>query len=248
MGDELVRSWDDKAAEWDAWIGVEGDANRRINSDPVLWRLLGDVRGRSVLDAGCGTGYLSVKLAQAGADVVGVDLSPEMVAIAAGNAARAGVQGRFLAGSCADLAGVADASVDCVVSNYVLMDLPDLDGAMAAFARVLRPGGVVVAALLHPCFSPPGGSERCDDGSVRYRWPWSYLDRRRFEESWGPFATPFVAFHRPLSAYFAAILGAGLSVTAFEEPIAEAREGLSDAEVARRRMTPYVLVLRLSKP
>lgn len=48
-----------------------------MNSDPVLWDFLGDVRGGDVLDAGCGTGYLSRKLSAAGARVVGVDLSAE---------------------------------------------------------------------------------------------------------------------------------------------------------------------------
>ena len=247
MSEELRRSWDDKAAEWNAHVGAEGDANRRFNSDPVLWRLLGDVAGLTVLDAGCGTGYLSVKLAQAGATVIGVDYSPGMVAVAAENVARAGVEVRLQVGSASALADLPDASVDRIVSNYVLMDLPDIEGAMAAAARVLRPGGFAVVVFLHPCFCPPGGPERLPDRTVRYHWPWPYLERRRFDESWGPFSSSFIGYHRPLSVYFSAIFSAGLTVTAFEEPAAENREGLSAEEIDRLRRTPFSVVMRLER-
>ena len=80
-----LECWDQKAQEWDGWIGKEGDFNRRYNTDPVLWRFLGDVSGLAVLDAGCGTGYLCNKLAQKGARVTGVDFSPRMIEVAKRN-------------------------------------------------------------------------------------------------------------------------------------------------------------------
>ena len=53
--------WDAVAADWQLQVGDTGDANRRLNSDPVLWEFLGDVTDLDVLDAGCGTGYLSLR-------------------------------------------------------------------------------------------------------------------------------------------------------------------------------------------
>ncbi|MFT5685371.1 MAG: SAM-dependent methyltransferase [Myxococcota bacterium] len=242
---ELQASWDDKAAAWNDWVGTDGDRNRQVNSDPVLHRLLGSPEGLDILDAGCGTGYLSVKLAAAGGRVVGVDLSPAMIAHARDNAASAGVSVRFLAQSLAALTRLPDASFDRAVSNYVLMDLPDLEGAMVELARVLRPGGFAVLVFLHPCFGPPGGPERLDDGSVRYRWPWPYLEQRRFEESWGPFNSAFIAFHRPLSAYFAAITQAGLTVAELHEPAGEDTTGLTPEQIRGVRMTPFSVVLKV---
>jgi 2-polyprenyl-3-methyl-5-hydroxy-6-metoxy-1,4-benzoquinol methylase len=62
----VEKVWDSRAPEWNEWIGVDGDENRRSSTDKHVWELAGDVNGLDVLDAGCGTGYLSVKMAQKG--------------------------------------------------------------------------------------------------------------------------------------------------------------------------------------
>ena len=77
--DEEVREfWNSVAQDWQIQVGDDGDSNRLLNSDPVLWRFVGDVHG-CVLDAGCGTGYLARKLANKGALVTGVDVSVKMI-------------------------------------------------------------------------------------------------------------------------------------------------------------------------
>ena len=107
--------------------------------------------GWRVLDAGCGTGYLSIKLAARGASVTGIDFSERMIAIARA----ANPTGDFRVDSVSELSTLKDDEFDMVVANYVLMDTPDLEGAIKAFHRVLKPGGVAVLVFSHPCF--PGG-------------------------------------------------------------------------------------------
>jgi ubiquinone/menaquinone biosynthesis C-methylase UbiE len=80
--EDARKFWNRVAPDWQIQVGMDGDANRRLNSDPVLWSFTGDVRGRKVLDAGCGTGYLSAKLAEHFARVTGVDFSDGMIATA----------------------------------------------------------------------------------------------------------------------------------------------------------------------
>ena len=240
---DVRESWDAKAEEWDRHVGEDGDRNRVMSSDPVLWRMLGDVDGRRVLDAGCGTGYLSVQLARRGAQVVGVDLSPEMVRLARARAARAGVTADLHVDDAQALTTIADASFDRLVSNYVLMDLADHEAALRAFRRVLRPDGVAVLIFLHPCFDVPAGPERLD-GAVRYTWPWPYVDRRRFTSRWGPFATEFIGFHRSLADYWRAIRAAGFAVDELDEPVPPLGGADADA-IARRRWTPYSVAFRL---
>jgi len=74
--------WNRVAADWRIQVGDDGDGNRVLNSDPVLWKFAGDVNGLTVLDAGCGTGYLSKKLRDQGARVTGIDFSERMIEIA----------------------------------------------------------------------------------------------------------------------------------------------------------------------
>lgn len=210
-----LESWNLKAKEWDAWVGEEGDNNRIFNTDPVLWRFLGDVKDLDVLDAGCGTGYLSRKLARRGARVVAIDFSPAMIEVARSR----GVNVDYRVDSSSTLETVPDASVDRIVSNYVLQDLPDLDGAVRSFHRVLRPGGRVTAVFGHPCFDSIGGPEWMEDGSTRYTWTFPYFDEVQAEEAWGPFESSFLYYHRPLSAYWRRFREAGFEVMDFDEPV-----------------------------
>jgi SAM-dependent methyltransferase len=143
---EARQSWNLLAEDWRVQVGADGDSNRRLNSDPVLWEFAGDVRGLAVLDAGCGTGYLSAKLRDRGALVTGVDFAERMIEIA-----RADYPGNdFRVDSCTELATCEDGQFDLVIANYVLMDTSDLAATVRAFARVLKPGGVAVLV-----FSPP---------------------------------------------------------------------------------------------
>lgn len=103
---------------------------------------LGDVRGKSVLDYGCGHGMAAVVLARAGAVVTGFDLSPGYVAEAERRATANGVSATFVAADAEHLP-FPDATFDAVWGNAVLHHL-DLDRAGAELRRVLKPGGVAV--------------------------------------------------------------------------------------------------------
>lgn len=241
--DETRDFWDRVAQDWRTQVGDQGDRNRILNSDPVLWEFLGDIAGQRVLDAGCGTGYLSRQLASRGAIVTGVDFSERMIAIAQHDSQ--GID--FRVDSCSELATCEDGSFDGLVSNYVLMDLPDLDGATRAFARVLKPGGVAVLVFSHPCF-PAGAARPVADG-VTYQWTHSYFEgRKRVDPPWGHFQDEFIWFHRPLSAYWKSFVAAGFRVTGFEEPkLTEDRFHLATDADERKALQqrPYSVAFRL---
>ena len=95
-------------------------------------------RGKCVLDAGCGEGYYSTKMAKAGFDVLGLDLSKRGVLHAAKGAKREGISAFFAVAGIFELP-VADASLDAVVSLFA-------PAAEAEFSRVLKPGGILVLA------------------------------------------------------------------------------------------------------
>lgn len=249
MGDELeeVRAfWNRIAADWQIQVGHDGDQNRRLNSDPVLWELVGDVSGLDVLDAGCGTGYLTRELARRGARVVGVDVSERMIEIAKSSAPELDVR----VDSVTALDTLDDERFDRVVSNYVLMDVPALRDTLGAFYRVLRPGGAAVLVFSHPCF-PQGMRTEDPEGRVAYVWAQPYFEPHKVvEPPWGHFTSDFIWFHRPLSDYWKAFRTAGFVVTHFEEPrLTPDRYALarSARELERARTRPYSVAFRLEK-
>jgi 2-polyprenyl-3-methyl-5-hydroxy-6-metoxy-1,4-benzoquinol methylase len=85
---ETVESqWDEQAEKWNQWIGDDGDVNRRESSDIYLWKYIGNVENKVILDAGCGNGYLTIKFAleTRAKRIIGVDLSSVMIKLAKEN-------------------------------------------------------------------------------------------------------------------------------------------------------------------
>lgn len=245
--DETIDLWNRKAEDWHRQVGHDGDENRRANSDRVLWRFLGEVSGLAVLDAGCGTGYLSRQLAARGARVLAVDAAAEMIAVARRESDPA-LQIDYRVESCASLAGVADQSLDRVVSNYVLMDLPDLDAALRAFHRVLKPGGNVALVFSHPCFPLPDAVTRGAEPAATFVWRKSYFEERRVTEPpWAHFSSDFIWFHRPLSRYWRAFQEAGFRIEDFDEPgpAGDSAAALAPERLARLRLHPFSAAFRL---
>jgi ubiquinone/menaquinone biosynthesis C-methylase UbiE len=96
-----------------------------------------------VVDVGTGTGFVAAGLAGQAATVIGIDNSPAMLAVAAGNLAALGVDNVQLAEAELDNLPLPDDSVDVAVANMVLHHAPDPARMLAEMARVVRPGGTI---------------------------------------------------------------------------------------------------------
>jgi trans-aconitate 2-methyltransferase len=101
--------------------------------------VLAPAAGERVLDLGCGTGHLTARIAEAGAEVVGIDSSPEMIE----EARRLFPDIRFEPGDARDFA--FDGPFDAVFSNAVLHRVKPPEAAVACVGRALGPGGRFVA-------------------------------------------------------------------------------------------------------
>lgn len=163
---------------YDRWAPVyDHDANPlQALEEPHVRALMGDVRGRTVLDLGCGTGRHTLWLAAQGADVTAVDFSDGMLAEARRKPGADAV--RFVAHDLHERLPFADAAFDRVVSGLVLEHLHDLDGFFREARRVLRPGGVAVVSGMHPAmmlrgtqarFTDPATGEVVRPGSLPHR-------------------------------------------------------------------------------
>ena len=98
LNQEVREFWNRVAADWDIQVAENEDSNRILNSDPILRKFIGEIQNLTVLDAGCGTGYLSRQLATQGAVVTGIDLSENMIAIAQEKSAQRNLTINFYAG------------------------------------------------------------------------------------------------------------------------------------------------------
>jgi malonyl-CoA O-methyltransferase len=141
----------------------------------VLLSLLPPVSGRTVLDAGCGTGRYMRLLVALGAHAIGVDLSRAM-------AERARDQELSVVRGDMAALPIASASCDVVVSGLAVIDVPNLRAVVAEWARVLRHRGVVVYSTLHPAGRELGWTRTFDvEGTTRTlpaHWH-TWLDHQR---------------------------------------------------------------------
>jgi SAM-dependent methyltransferase len=112
-----------------------------IGTDPkqVLWRTIEEWQPKRLLEVGGGQGELAERIqSELGAEVTFLDLSPRMVELARAR----GVDARL--GDAQELP-FADGAFDTVVAAWMLYHVPDVDRALADFARVLVPGGALIA-------------------------------------------------------------------------------------------------------
>jgi SAM-dependent methyltransferase len=116
----------------------------------TIARLLGPVRGKRVLELGCGAGAASIGLVQNGATVIGIDSSPDAIESARAAAERAEVRLDLRAGDLADLAFLRADSIDAAASDGALAAIGDLGRLFRQVHRVLRPGAPFAFSLPHP--------------------------------------------------------------------------------------------------
>jgi SAM-dependent methyltransferase len=151
---QVAAHWGRRAAHFDEDFGH----SIRTEAERAAWDRILDIvlSGRGVvdvLDAGCGTGFLSFELAARGHRVIGVDFAPAMLMEARRKAAERGAPIRFEEADAEQLPFAA-ASFDLVISRHVLWTLPHPEAAIDEWIRLLRPGGrlAVVDGQFDPNF------------------------------------------------------------------------------------------------
>lgn len=190
---------------------------------PAILDLVGDVRGRRVLDAGCGSGPLVADLAERGAQVVGFDASPAMVRLAR---ERLDADIPVLVADLGASLPFGTGEFDDAVASLVLHYLEDWSGPLAELRRVLRPGGRLVVVVNHPVIRPVVYPDE-DYFAVT-----SYTEDYTFDGQ----TAELTFWHRPLHAMTDAFTAAGFRISTISEPpyaIDTPRELLPDGIGAR---------------
>lgn len=174
-----------------------------------MLELAGDVTGRRILDAGCGSGPLFAALRERGAIMTGVNASAGMLTPARH---RLGADADLRIADLASPLLFTDGAFDDVVASLVLHYLQDWEPTLAELQRVLTPAGRLIISVDHP--SAIFLMDRMAGGTT------SYFQTRQRTEEWtmGGQTAQLTFWDRPLHAMTDAFTGAGFRINVIGEP------------------------------
>lgn len=211
----------DNAAAWDRHSAAY-QAGARLPTDVVHYgpdiateadyRLCGDVKGKRVLELGCGGAQCSIAFSKQGAIAIGVDFSAEQLAFARRLCEREGVKVDLHHGDLADLAFLRADSVDLVFSAYSFGYVEDLGRVFRQVHRVLRPNGPLVFSLPHPSYDMIDDSDPEEPLLVRR----SYFDRSPIEYEWN--GVGFTDYRHTIGDLFTTLTRSNFRVDTIIEP------------------------------
>ncbi|TCL62701.1 methyltransferase domain-containing protein [Rhizobium sp. BK251] len=224
----VAAAWDRNADQWANDVQAGFDVYRTLYTLPSFLSFMPDIKGKSVIDLGCGEGSNTRCFAELGARMTGVDLSRRLIAEARQKEAERPLGIQYENSSFSNMATLQPASFDVALSTMALMDGPDFPAAMREAYRILKTGGLLCFSVLHPCFITPATKwVRDEDGNHLGLRVGRYFDRTPFVERWHfskrpstdgivPFEVP--RFPRTLSEYINAVSDAGFRITKIDEP------------------------------
>lgn len=252
--DDKDTSWNEVAQWYDTLLEDKGSDHYEQVILPGTIALLGGsdaIRGARILDVACGQGLLCRRFATLGAAVTGVDAAPKLIEAARGRATvRTGATPiDYHVADARELAALGLRGYDAATCIMALSNIDPIEPALHGIAEALRPGGKMVAVIVHPAFRAPGQTH----------WGWDESAGRQFRRV-DAYLTPFrkeirmhpgkaahgkregqvttQTFHRPVGAYVKAVAGAGLRITHLGEWISRraADSGPRAPEENRARM------------
>ena len=254
MKDSVKSQWEENAELFAELIANSGTPHHREILNPSVERLMGNVKGKHILDAGCGEGYLSRYYASKGAIVTGVDFSEKMITIAREKTSDDSTS--FQVGNLCNLKDLSDSSFDFILCNLVLLNVSCLKESIMEFNRLLNTGGVLLLSMVHPAFNFYGpGSWKMGEKHPETRRREglffkidNYTVEMKYERFWRTrdgekFPQPITFYHRTISTYITQLLEAGFKIEAMEEPLPDAKNEFFD----REKRIPFFLVVKASK-
>ena len=237
--DDIAAEWDELAPVRRDQIQSGKDLSFTHVLVPCIKELAETADWSAVLDVGCGTGALAKEVYnRIGKYLVGVDISSVSIDVARSQLEAYELIRRVehppIRGENGTLNGTAPVaslvnesiqtygsdsgrhgSFTLALANMTLMDVLDLDGAIESVAKLLKPGGMFVFTITHPCFWPKYKEYESADW---FEYMEEIVIEAPFEISLGERACPATHVHRPLSTYLRTLRQSGFVIEAVEEP------------------------------
>ncbi|HEU5379195.1 MAG TPA: class I SAM-dependent methyltransferase [Ktedonobacteraceae bacterium] len=208
---------------------------------PALFKLTGDIQGQTICDLGCGQGWITRALARRGAQMTGVDLADQLLALADRHEAQEPLGVKYLQGDVQSDDLLPGCVFDGCVCTWSLVDIPDLSATFSTMRRLLTPGGWLVFVITHPCFEAPHAQWISMDGGGVARVVMGYFHEGFWTSEAGGVRSRVGAYHRTLSTYLNTLVAAGFVLEQMLEPAATGERGRL---VAGNLEVPSLLFIR----
>jgi ubiquinone/menaquinone biosynthesis C-methylase UbiE len=257
---EVGRMWDQNAEVWTKLARAGYDVYRDRVNTPAFLAMLPDVAGLRGLDIGCGEGHNTRLLAQRGAAMTALDISPTFIRHArqAEREQPLGIDYQIASG--AELP-FRERTFDFAVAFMSLMDMAEADRAIREAFRVIKPGGFFQFSITHPCFLTPQWKWVKDDSGQRIgvicgqyfdqkpfrigEWIFSHLPAE-LKGTFRNFKAPI--FQRTLSVWLNLLADTGFQIERVTEPLADEKTAAEYPTLADTRTVAYFLIVRCRKP
>lgn len=218
-------SWGGVASWYDKHLEKSNDTYHAKVIFPNLLRLLGDIKGKKILDLACGQGIFSRQLGSKGAHITGVDIGKELIAIAEAKNKELEVKNKiaYFTGKSNDLYMLKDKTFDFVVCILALQNIDELQKTISEVSRVLKKEGKFIFVLNHPSFRNPKQTHWLynEHEGVQYRRVDEYMSESNIKIDMTPGSVKdkkfTMSFHRPLQVYVKALSKNNLAITHLEE-------------------------------
>ncbi len=216
-------SWG-KVASWYDDVVNDNDSFQKQIILPGLIRLLTPLHGKKVVDLACGQGYFSHAFIEEGAEVIGTDISKELIDIA-----KKPGKGEFYVKPADDLAFIKTGTIDAVTIVLALQNIKNFQEVIAESKRVLKKEGELILVLNHPAFRVPQHSDWIFDANgnekgngTQSRWVDSYISELEIPIVMNPGAEKSAqvhtfSFHRSLQVLTKAFEKQGFGIARIEE-------------------------------
>lgn len=216
-----------------------------IVEKPTMLSLLPDLKGKKLLDLGCGTGEHLALYLEHGADfVVGMDLSEAMLTQAAQNLSQKRPRFSLYQSSMEQLNALPENDFDIITSSFAFHYVQDFPKLLADIKAKLKPNGTLVFSQEHPIVTAYKGGERWEKNTqkeqVAYRLNF-YRDEGERDRTW--FKQPFKTYHRTTATIINQLIEAGFQIEKVAEPmLAEQPEWHAEFKDLQHR--PVLLFIR----
>lgn len=242
MPTDNAAAWDRHSAAYQAGAQLPTDVAHYGPDIPSEsdFRLLGDLKGKRVLELGCGGAQCSIAFAKQGAVAIGVDFSAEQLAFARRLCERESAKVELHHSDLADLAFVRSASIDLVFSAYAFGFVDDLGRVFRQVHRVLKTGAPLVFSLPHPFYDVID-----DDAEQSLLIRRSYFDRSPIDYDWNGIS--FTDYRHTIADLFQALSRTSFRIDTLLEPEPLPAGPRSQAWRTPFTMVPRTLIIRARK-